>query len=184
MNTSKPSAKSKPVSGGFTLIETLLALSPAALVPMGVYSMFSGAFNTNRALDGTNNDLIIREAIQKLISKDIRMMHSVDNATSDPNKRLIAIKTQNSLGFNKAFPVSVLYEVDNETLFRREFDNQTSFDMRMPLLQNVSEWKVQSFNGSEYKDGFDIRSNIYKFHIVFDNRTVDFTTGRAVEPGR
>ncbi|MDR2870223.1 MAG: prepilin-type N-terminal cleavage/methylation domain-containing protein [Deferribacteraceae bacterium] len=167
----------------FSLMEALIALAISAFVMMGVYTMFSSAINTNSALDITNNDLMMQEALQRLIARDIRMMRS-DNASlpADPQgKRVLGIVSQNSLTFNKSLPVTIIYEVDNSTLFRRESRADMDYNMSMPLLDNVSAHSEQSFDGSEYRDDFDPRRYIYRFSFTFDNRTLEFTTGRAME---
>jgi prepilin-type N-terminal cleavage/methylation domain-containing protein len=181
MNTLKQSSK------GFSLIEALIALAISSFVMMGVYTMFSSALRTDRGLNTANDDLIVREALQRLVSRDLRMMRgeTVPDLPPDPqNERLFAIVSQNSFTFSKGILVNVVYEVDNSTLYRTESRADMNYTMRMPLLHNVTAHQVESFDGSEYRDDFNPKHFIYKIGLTMDNRTIEFVTGRAVELGK
>lgn len=169
---------------GFTLIELLMALAISAFVMMSVYVIFSSAIDTKQRLEDSNDSLLTRGALQRLMARDIRLMlaDTVKNLPADPqNKRVFAINSQNSLTFNKAISVELIYEVDNSTLYRTEQRPNMNYKMKMPLMDNVTEWKAYSFNGSEYKENFDSRARIFKFSFMRDGAQMEFTVGKGLE---
>ena len=172
---------------GFTLIEVAVAVSISAIILVGVYSMFSGVVTTKNRLDNANNGIIFSEALERLIARDIRMM--VDGVPNLPppnggEERFMSVITQNSLRFNKSLPVEVLYYVDttldNGTLYRRERNLSMAYQMEMPLARDVSEWSVESFDGSQYRDGFTANRFIFRFAFKINDRPIQFVTGRTV----
>ena len=55
-----------------------------------------------------------------------------------------------------------------------------AFQMEMPLAKNVSECKVESFDGSQYHDNFNINRFIFRFTFKFNGKPVQFVTGRMM----
>ena len=173
---------------GFTLIEVMIATAISAAILLGVYSIFNGVVSTRNGLENANNSLIFTEALERLIARDIRMA-----AAGLPNlpplrggeERLMSLITHNSLRFNKSLPVEVLYYIDttldNGTLYRMERQQGMNYRMEMPLAKNVSEYKVETFDGSQYLDGFMGGRFIFRFSFKINDKLVRFVTGRMVD---
>jgi type II secretory pathway component PulJ len=166
----------------------MIATAISAFILLGVYSMFSGVINTKNGLENTNNNLIFKETLERLIAKDIRMMTAGVPLLPPPDSgeiRLLSMVTQNSLRFNKSLPVEALYYVDttldNGTLYRRERHLDMGYQMEMPLAKNVSECTVESFDGSEYFDGFAVNRFIFRFSFHINGKLLQFVTGRMVD---
>jgi prepilin-type N-terminal cleavage/methylation domain-containing protein len=168
---------------GFTIIELIIAVAISALIMAGLYVLTSGLINTKSGLDSANTDLVLSNSVELMISRDLRMMSS-QAASNDNNSRnrdyLFTIQTYNSLTFGKALPVSVSYFVDNatHTLYRQEFSNDMNYNMLMPLVKNVSDPLVETFNGTEYRENFVRNGYIFRVSFMLNNRHISFITGR------
>ncbi len=173
---------------GFTLIEVMIATAVSALILVGVYSMFSGVVTTRSGLENANNGIIFTESLERLVARDIRMITAGIPSLPPPQgneERIMSFFTHDSLRFNKSLPVEVLYYIDtsldNGTLYRRERQRDMNYQMDMPLVRNVSEWKVETFDGSEYRENFMVNRYIFKFTFKIDDKQIQFITGRMVE---
>jgi prepilin-type N-terminal cleavage/methylation domain-containing protein len=182
MSTLKEACKSRK---GFTLIEVMVAVAISAFIMISLYMITDGVLRSREGLSSANTELLLANALELQMSRDIRMM-SGDAVTNDNNSRarheLFTIRTSNSLTFGKAIPVNVSYFVDNSsyTLYREEFAEDMEYVMLIPLLDNVTEALVESFDGNEYTEGFNSARYIFRVSFKINNRHIRFVTGRAV----
>ncbi len=168
----------------FTLIEMMIAMAISALMMSGLYVMFNSVLNAKDSLETSNDQLYQLQALERIISRDIRMMSSAAAtfpAPSGDEKYLFTLFSQDSLTFNKAIPVNIAYIYDNETVYREERLNDMNYIMRIPLISGVTEWTTESFDGSKYNEGLSSSAFIFRFTFKMKNRVQHFTTGRVVD---
>ena len=168
---------------GFTLLEVAIAIVLSAIILLGLYSMTDGLVRTKGSLDSANVELMLVNEIELLMSRDVRMQTGTgtnDNRSRDRDY-LFTIKTNNSLVFNKARPVTVSYFVDkvNDKLYREELEKDMDFIMLLPLIDNVTEPYVETFNGSAYREGFNNSGYIFRVWFTLNNRRMSFIIGKA-----
>lgn len=152
---------------GFTLIELLIAIAVSSLVAAGVFSIFA---SISKARDNTINQsqvITITQNITRIINRDARMM--IGNTLQQDrygNSPRLSFKTQNSLRFNRALPVTVSYYVDEDGwLVRQEENLDLSFEMIMKLVPDVSDMLVTFYDGSEYTEHFKQNARMFNISI-------------------
>jgi prepilin-type N-terminal cleavage/methylation domain-containing protein len=168
---------------GFTIIELLIAMSIAAAIMLGLNSVFNSILFSNEHLSRTGNKLYEFQAFQRLITKDIRMMlqssYDLPPEAGD-EKRVFAMVSQNSLTFNKSIPVNIEYYISEDRLYRAERLNDMTYIMRMPILDKVSYFKTEGYDGRDYNEELSTSMPVYKFTLTFDDSTYDFVAAKAV----
>jgi prepilin-type N-terminal cleavage/methylation domain-containing protein len=172
-------------NSGFSLIELLIAITISAFVILGIYSMFSGVLITKDGIDRVNNDMHVMQSFQRLMARDIRMMHSkaVTNLPLETRdwQIVFSMHTQNSLRFNKSIPVEVIYTLEDGTLYRTERHPDMNYIMKLLIMKDISDIRVESYNGREYTANVQNNHNIFRFTFYYRDRLMSFTTGRLVE---
>lgn len=151
---------------GFTLLELLIATAISSIVALGVFSIFSSIANMRDGSIIQSRNIILQEALTRLLNRDARMM--IGNSISlDKAGQVYRLKfsTQNSMRFNKALPVDITYYIDDENyLVRKEENNDTAFSMEMRIISNVTEFSASFYDGTEYKE--DAVSNAKMMNIT------------------
>lgn len=151
---------------GFTLLELLIATAISSIVALGVFSIFSSIANMRDGSIIQSRNIILQEALTRLLNRDARMM--IGNSISlDKAGQVYRLKfsTQNSMRFNKALPVDITYYIDDENyLVRKEENNDTAFSMEMRIIPNVTEFSATFYDGTEYKE--DAVSNAKMMNIT------------------
>ena len=151
---------------GFTLLELLIATAISSIVALGVFSIFSSIANMRDGSIIQSRNIILQEALTRLLNRDARMM--IGNSISlDKAGQVYRLKfsTQNSMRFNKALPVDITYYIDDENyLVRKEENNDTAFSMEMRIIPNVTEFSASFYHGTEYKE--DAVSNAKMMNIT------------------
>ncbi len=87
---------------------------------------------------------------------------------------------QEWIEWHKNLGVEKFYIYDNETIYRAERMVTMTYEMTMPLLTNVKQWQVDSFDGSRYREGFRHNAYIFRFTFTINNRQFQFITGRPL----
>jgi prepilin-type N-terminal cleavage/methylation domain-containing protein len=168
---------------GFTIIELLIAMSIAAFIMIGLNSVFNSVLFSNEHLSRTGNKLYEFQAFQRLITRDIRMMlqrpYELPPEAGD-EERVFAMLSQNSLTFNKSIPVNIEYYISESKLYRAERLNDMTYTMRIPLLDNISYFKAEGYDGRGYREELSASMPVYKFTLTIDKQTYDFVAAKAV----
>lgn len=167
---------------GFTLFELLIALTVAALVAAGLFSMFSAVAGVRDASLTHSDNTIITQAITNLINKDARMM-TAGTLGVDASEKIKKLKftTQNSLRFNKAVPVDIIYYVKDGWIMRREANSRLLYDMEMKLIPEVSGMDLEFYNGNEYKEETVPGAKIFTITLIINGSPLRILAARTVD---
>jgi prepilin-type N-terminal cleavage/methylation domain-containing protein len=170
---------------GFTIVELLISLALSAFIMMGVYGIFMGVLNTKEGLDVTNDNMRVIQSLQRMVSRDMRMMSSQQvadlPADLEEEEVIFAITTHNSLRFNKSIPVEVIYTLEEETFYRIERQRDMNYMMKLPLLRNVRDMIIENYDGREYTDVLNNKNYLFRFTFLYNEKQTQFLTGRLLE---
>lgn len=166
----------------FTLFELLIALSVSALVATGLFSMFSAVADIRDSSVTQSDNTVIIQALTKLVNRDARMMlgNSISKDTLDDIGKL-KLKTQNSLRFNKSVPADVTYYIKDDWLWRRETNTELLYDMEMPILPNVTDMKLEFFDGNEYKEEAVRNAKVFRITFTINGSPIRILAARTVD---
>jgi len=171
----------KKSSGGFTLLELLIALTLSVIVVSGVYATFNSLLNTKEATENSyyKNSLLL--SARRVMKPDLLQMYK-DTLSIRKNSEndSISVVTNNSIKMEKAFPVTVNYYVDsNNYLVREETSAAHSYEWKLLLMPNVTEFTVQSHNGYRFTDDTDEMDTIIKISMKVSDYPLEFIAGTA-----
>lgn len=133
--------------GGFTLIELLVSMAISTILMFMVYSFISNAVRTRGIIEERSSKIVVQSRLSNLINKDFRM--AVDRKVDIANinsQASVSISTTNSLYFNKAMAVDVLYFVKDGYLVRYEHKGTIDYENYIKLIPNVSNFTIAAFN--------------------------------------
>lgn len=165
-------------------MELIVAMAISALILVSMATITSGVLNTRQSLLTADADMQLANRLELLISKDIRMMSGTTVSNDNVSRErtyLFTVKTYNSLTFNRAIPVNVSYFIKDEVLYREEFRTDMNYKMLLPLLEKVTNPKVETFDGSVYKNDLNSLGYIYRITLRINNRYISFISGRMQE---
>lgn len=168
---------------GFTLLELLIATAISSIVALGVFSIFSSIANMRDGSIIQSRNIILQEAVTRLLNRDARMM--IGNSISlDKAGQVYRLKfsTQNSMRFNKALPVDITYYIDDENyLVRKEENNDTAFSMEMRIIPNVTEFSATFYDGSEYKEDAVPNAKMMNITLKINEQQIVIPVARTMD---
>lgn len=169
----------KKSSAGFTLLEVLIALVLSAIVVGGVYTTFNSLINTKEVTENSyyNNSLLL--SARKVMKPDLLQMYkNTLHIKKDSDNDTLTVTTNNSIKMEKAFPVEISYYVDSDNyLVREEKSSSHSYEWKLYLLPNVTEFKIQSHNGYKFTDDTDEMDTIIKISMKVSDYPLEFIAG-------
>lgn len=176
----------KPARGfkvkGFTLFELLVALTISALVAAGLFSIFSSVASVRQTSVTKSENTLIIQSITKLLNRDARMMMAGSlGLDSSEDIRKLKLTTQNSLRFNKSLPVEIIYYIEDGWLIRRETNTDVLYDMDMKLIPEVTDMKIEFYNGNEYQEELISSAKLFKIILTINGSEAPIIMTRTVE---
>ena len=164
---------------GFTLLELLIALALSSIVVGGVYVTFDSVLKTKEATEKSyySNSLLLSS--RKVIKPDMLQMYK-DTLKVDKrdDNDILTVTTNNSIKLEKAFPVKVTYYVnDDDYLVREEKSALHSYEWKLLLMPNVTDFKIQSHNGYKFTDDTDQMDTIIKISMNVSGHPLEFIAG-------
>lgn len=163
---------------GFTILEMLIALAISAIVMGGVYAAFTSLINTKESTEKSNYKNALLLSARQIFKPDALQMHKDSlniHKTADNDE--LSFTTNNSIKMEKAFPVDVHYYVENGYLIREESSAENSYDWKLYLIKNVTDFRVQSHNGFRFTDDYDKMDTILKISFKVSGYPVTFIAG-------
>ena len=164
---------------GFTIIELLIAMVLASMVLTGVYKTFDALINTKEATEESyyRNNLLL--SAKKIVKPDVLQLYKNTMSVSHGSENdTLTLTTNNSIKMEKAFPVQVTYYIDDDDyLIREEKSPQLGYEWKLPLLKNVTEFKVLSHNGNEFTKSYSTTDTIIKVSFKVKDYGVEFIAG-------
>jgi len=169
----------KKSNRGFTLLELLIAMTLSVIVVSGVYATLTALLNTKEVTEKSyyNNSLLL--SARRVMKPDLLQMYK-DTLSIKKNSGndSLSVVTNNSIKMEKAFPVTVTYYVDNNNyLVREEKSAQHSYEWKLYLLPNVTEFTIQSHNGYRFTDDTDEMDTIIKISMKVSDYPLEFIAG-------
>ncbi len=167
------------MKNGFTIIELLISLFISSFVAMGLFSVISSIADIRTGIVDSSNNIITKEKLSLIINRDTRMMIDTGfTVDSTEDKRKLKFNTFNTLRFNKSVPVEVVYYIDDDNyLIRRESNTELLYDMEMKLISNVTEMKMNFYDGIEYQEDNVNKAKLLKIDITIGEKIITIFTG-------
>lgn len=163
---------------GFTLVELMIAVALAGLVLTGAYAVFGTILTSKEISQKASDAIIIDSKLSSILAADFRQ--SVLNSPeikSLVNGVALKIQTHNSLFFQGALPVEVLYYVDENYLVREEKMPLMDFEQKMRLINNADNFTVFFYENGEYHDKTVMDGNIIKITLTISGTPIEAVAG-------
>lgn len=168
---------------GFTLLELIIAIAISSIVAVGIFSVFSSIAGSRDKTVSQSQNIILIETLTRLFNKDARMMLGGSLKVDKTGDRYrLTFRTYNSLRFNKALPVDITYYIDDYNwLVRQEENVDVLFNMEMRIIPNVTDFKAEFYNGTEFREETVGDAKIMNIKITIDNTTSTIPVARTMD---
>ncbi len=164
---------------GFTLIEVLTATVISSIIIIAVYSIFNSIIKVQADTTVRNDFNLLKNKLTILLNEDINSSVNIKAESEDVFDVKFAIVTFNSLFFNHAIPVTVVYTLQDGSLIRSEINKKLDFRQDIRLISGIRNFEVLYYNGNEYTDT-KTDSSVFKFNVETDNGKFDIIAGKLL----
>ncbi|MGE4496876.1 MAG: type II secretion system protein J [Deferribacterales bacterium] len=153
-------------NNGFTLAELIIAVALAGIVLTGAYAVFNTIITSRDVSIKAGDAVTVNAKLASLLSADFRQAVS-DSADVRSAQEGVALRllTHNSLYFQGAIPVEVLYYIEDKYLIREERLPLMDFEQKMQILPDADNFTVLFYEAGEYHDRTILGSRMMKIRL-------------------
>ena len=164
---------------GFTLIEILVAILISSIIVIAGYGVFNSVVSLKYVNEKKSDFNLIKNKLTILLNSDINSSVNVNPEKNDFLNEKFSITTRNSLFFNRSIPVTVIYSLKDNCLFRSEINSQLGLKRTIKLIGGIKKFEVRYFNGNKYVENYN-KPLIFKFILNFDKEEFEIIAGKLL----
>ncbi|QAR34248.1 prepilin-type N-terminal cleavage/methylation domain-containing protein [Geovibrio thiophilus] len=169
---------------GFTLAELLIAVALAGIVLTGAYSVFNTIITARDVSVKAGDAVTVNAKLASLLSADFRQaVRNTAEIESLSDRVALKLVTHNSLYFQGAMPVEVLYYIEDKYLIREESLPLMDFEQKMPILPDADNLTVLFYEAGEYHDRTILGTNMIKLRLDTSGIKVEAVAGSYHQNG-
>jgi|GEM_PF-2150878 prepilin-type N-terminal cleavage/methylation domain-containing protein len=152
---------------GFTLAELMIAVALAGIVLTGSYAVFNTIIASRDVSVRAGDAVTVNAKIASLLSADFRqaVKNTAEVQSAVENGMALRLITHNSLYFQGALPVEVLYYIEDGYLIREEKLPLMDYEQKMFILPNADNFTVLFYENGEYYDRTIFGTNMIKIKL-------------------